>query len=82
MSGNVAGNRCESSQKGTGQGEALEVRNAGAKSDMVKSDRESLASERLQGRERLVLLDYRLWLKYTRNDNNRTAHYGPVRWVV
>ena len=47
MSGNVAGNRRESSQKGTGRGEALEVRNAGAKSDMVECDRESLASERL-----------------------------------
>ena len=47
MSGNVAGNWRESSQKVTGRGEALEVRNAGAKSDMVERDRESLASERL-----------------------------------
>ena len=50
MSGNVAGNRRESSQKGTGRGEALEVRNAGAKSDMVECDRESLTSERLLAR--------------------------------
>ncbi len=47
MSGTVAGNRRESSQKVTGQGEALAVRNAGAESVMVEFDKESLASERL-----------------------------------
>lgn len=47
MLGNAAGNRRKSSHKGTGRGEALEVRNAGAESNTVKSDKESLASERL-----------------------------------
>lgn len=47
MSGKVAGIKRESSWKGTGQGEALEVHNAGAESDLVAFDKESLASERL-----------------------------------
>ena len=131
MAGTVARNRRESSQKVTGLGGALGVRNAGAESVMVEFDKESLASERLleevlekENLERALrrvkryrelqhrgvrpytawvttksgrdpwrlsnspavlqglpaqVLSSRLWLKYICTDNNRTAHYGPVR---